>query len=114
MFSCIEDTTGTETETGHALRGSAKVGNNKAIRESLSTVLTNKAAVQTRDPMLQNLAIEDGDVQGGVPKKRKTTKQPREATEEEKKQKEFDPSMKKILFYIVIQICLSQVLSFHL
>lgn len=112
VFSCIEDTTGTETETGHALRGSAKVSNNKAIRDSLATVLTNKAAMQTRDPMMQQLAIEDGNVEG-VPKKRKTTKPPKECTEEQKKQKEFDSSMKKILFYITVRICLSQVLSFH-
>ena len=103
MFSCIEDTTGTETETGHALRGSAKVSNNKAIRDSLATVLTNKAAMQTRDPMMQQLAIEDGNVEG-VPKKRKTTKPPKECTEEQKKQKEFDSSMKKILFYITVRI----------
>ena len=63
--------------------------------------------------MLQTLAIEDGDVDGGVPKKRKTAKPPKEATEEEKQQKEFDANMKKILFYITIQICWSQVLSFH-
>jgi len=103
VFSCIEDTTGTETETGHALRGSAKVSNNKAIRDSLATVLTNKAAMQTRDPMMQQLAIEDGNVEG-VPKKRKTTKPPKECTEEQKKQKEFDSSMKKILFYITVRI----------
>ena len=68
--------------------------------------------MQTRDPMMQQLAIEDGNVEG-VPKKRKTTKPPKECTEEQKKQKEFDSSMKKILFYITVRICLSQVLSFH-
>ena len=98
VFHCIEDVAGSETETGHALKGSAKVSTNRAIRERLWTVLTQKAAAM-RDPMSMHLAIEDGSVTdvGRQPtKKRKTA--PKEITDEEKQRREFDANLKKILF----------------
>jgi len=108
VFQCIEDVAGSETETGHALKGSAKVSTNRAIRDSLGTVLTQKAAT-LRDPMAMHLAIEDGSVAPdvGQPSKKRKTTTPKVLTDEEKQRKEFDANMKKILFLHMTQVICS-------
>lgn len=97
VFDRIEDATGNETETGHQLKGVAHVSDNKAMRMSLGSVLTNKQAV-ARDPLQMQLALEDGNV--GEPERKKTRKAaaPKQPpTEAEIKQKEFDTGLKKRL-----------------
>ena len=95
VFKCIEDSKGSIEETGHQLKGHAKVSNNKAVRDSLGAVITNKAASAT-DPMFVQLAIEDGQV--GEPPKKKTKREPKKKSPEEeaaqKQQRDFDNSMK--------------------
>lgn len=95
VFKCIEDTKGSVEETGHQLRGSAKISNNKAIRDSLRAVITNKAAASTGDPLFGQLAIEDGRVDEPNPKRPK--REPKKKTPEEeaalKKQRSFDGDM---------------------
>ena len=71
VFDRIEDATGNETETGHQLKGVAHVSDNKAMRMSLGSVLTNKQAV-ARDPLQMQLALEDGNI--GEPERKKTQK----------------------------------------
>ena len=96
VFSHIEDSSGTKSETGNAIKGAANVSTNKAMRDSVATVLTNKAAVFAKDPMSMHLAIKDqqyDDTSGREPKQRKTQK--KVPTAEEKKQKDFDASMRK-------------------
>ena len=101
VFESIQDSSGTTVETGNALRGSALVSKNKAVRASLGSVIMNKAAVGSRDPMSMQFAIEDGNVeaegQGGKASKRRRTATPRQPTEKDKQQKEFDTGMKKML-----------------
>ena len=97
VFDRIEDATGNETETGHQLKGVAHVSDNKAMRMSLGSVLTNKQAV-ARDPLHMQLALEDGNVgepERKKPRKAAAPKQP--PTEAEIKQKEFDTGLKKRL-----------------
>ena len=97
VFDCIEDANGTETETGHQLKGTARVSDNKAMRASLGSVLTNKQA-GARDPMTMQLALEDGHVgepERKKPRKAAAPKQP--PTEAEVKQKDFDTGLKKNL-----------------
>lgn len=61
MFDRIVDSSGSKTSTGHSLKGTAKVSNNQAMKSSLAAVLTHKQA-SYKDPMIDQLAIEDGDV----------------------------------------------------
>ena len=72
VFDRIEDATGNETETGHQLKGVAHVSDNKAMRMSLGSVLTNKQAV-ARDPLQMQLALEDGNV--GEPERKNPERQ---------------------------------------
>ncbi len=95
VFKEIRDSTGSTSETGHALKGVAKVSSNKAIRDSLASVITNKAAC-SRDPLVQKLAIKDGQVDPDLPKR--PPKEKRQPSEDELKQKEFDKAIKEILF----------------
>ena len=88
VFDSIEDARGTNEETGHALRGVASVSSNKAIRQSLGSVISNKQAA----------ALEDIDCpkdQGGAPNTsgEKKGKAKKEQTEEQKQQKEVDKGM---------------------
>ena len=59
MFQCIEDETGSVSEVGHQIKGSAKVSANRAMRDSLAAVITQKAATSSNDPLQLQLAIED-------------------------------------------------------
>ena len=102
VFKCIEDSKGSIEETGHQLKGHAKVSNNKAVRDSLGAVITNKAASST-DPMYMQLAIEDGRVEGENPTKRPKREPKKKSPEEEaaqKQQRDFDNSMKGNLISI--------------
>lgn len=60
MFDRIVDSAGTKTSTGHCLKGTAKVSDNAAMKSSLAAVITHKQATY-KDPMIEQLAIEDGD-----------------------------------------------------
>lgn len=93
MFDCIEESKGSYSETGHALKGEAKVSSNKAVRDSLATVITHKQAMCG-----EQLAIEDGTVgEGGDTTNKKPKKPKKELTAEEKREKVFDTNMKQIL-----------------
>lgn len=93
MFQCIEDETGSVSEVGHQIKGSAKVSANRAMRDSLAAVITQKAATSSNDPMQLQLAIEDEK-----PKPREV-KERRPPTEQEKKQRDFDKGMSQKLFF---------------
>jgi len=60
VFDRIVDSAGTKTSTGHCLKGTAKVSDNAAMKSSLAAVITHKQATY-KDPMIEQLAIEDGD-----------------------------------------------------
>ena len=101
MFKCIEDDNASVQEVGHALKGSARVSGNRAIRDSLASVITQKAATSSNDPLQMQLAIEDD--KGRAPNRtRNTTKEKRVPTESEKKQKDFDKGMAQKLFFKMI------------
>lgn len=97
MFKCIEDSAGTDIETGHALKGTARVSQNRAIRDAVGAVLTNKAVQFGRDPMQMRLALEDGAPPDNTSTNKRPKKEKKEPTEAEKKQKVFDAEMRKIL-----------------
>ena len=106
MFKCIEDENASVHEVGHALKGSARVSGNRAMRDSLAAVITQKAATSSGDPLQMQLAIEDdkgrGPGPGNRPRGTRTTKEKRVPTESEKKQKDFDKSMAQKLFFKMI------------
>ena len=92
MFHSIEESKGSYSETGHALKGEARVSTNKAVRDSLATVITHKQALCG-----EQLAIEDGTV-GEDEERKKTNKRPKkELSDGEKQEKAFDNNMKQIL-----------------
>lgn len=97
VFKCIEDSAGTDVETGHALKGTARVSQNRAIHDAVGTVLTNKAAQFGRDPMQMQLALQDGSPDDAPSKNKRPKKEKKEPTEAEKKQRTFDSDMRKIL-----------------
>lgn len=77
MFDRIVDSAGTKTSTGHCLKGTAKVSDNAAMKSSLAAVITHKQATY-KDPMIEQLAIEDGD--DGDEKKTKKNDKRKEGT----------------------------------
>lgn len=93
MFKCIEDESASVSEVGHAIKGTAKVGANRAMRDSLAAVITQKAATSSNDPMQMQLAIEDERPKTREPKEK------RKLTEQEQKQKDFDKGMAQKLFF---------------
>ena len=95
MFDRILDSAGTKTSTGHCLKGTAKVSDNAAMKSSLAAVITHKQATY-KDPMIEQLAIEDGD-DGDDKKRRRTTREKKELTDAQKQQQEFDKNMKENL-----------------
>ena len=102
VFDSIKDADGSVVETGHQVKGTARVSTNKAVRASLGAVLTQKAAV-SRDPMQMQLALTDGasgEVGEPANKKARRVPKPRELTDADRQQKEFDTGMKKILILI--------------
>ncbi len=103
VFDKITDSAGTKTSTGHCLKGSANVSSNKAMRSSLAAVLTVKQSACI-DPMYEQLAIEDGRVDGrdgGGPTRRdqQERRPKKELTDSQKKQLAFDKNMKENLSY---------------
>ena len=94
MFDRIVDSAGTKTSTGHCLKGTAKVSENAAMKSSLAAVITHKQATY-KDPMIEQLAIEDGDT--GDERKRRRTKERKELSDAQKQQQEFDKNMKENL-----------------
>lgn len=98
VFEGIEDATLDVAETGHQVKGSARVSGNAAIRANMGAVITNKAAELSRDPMKDQLAIEDGSAGSSAKAKpKRLPRPPKVLTDQEKMQKEFDHGMKKIL-----------------
>lgn len=95
VFDRIVDSAGTKTSTGHCLKGTAKVSDNAAMKSSLAAVITHKQATY-KDPMIEQLAIEDGD-DGDEKKRRRTTREKKELTDAQKQQQEFDKNMKENL-----------------
>ncbi len=96
VFDRIVDSSGTKTSTGHCLKGTAKVSDNKAMKSSLAEVITHKQAAY-RDPMVEQLSIEDGNVNGEPDPKRPRKQPKKELTEAQKKQQDFDKNMKENL-----------------
>ncbi len=97
MFDKITDSAGTKTSTGHCLKGTAKVSDNKAMKSSLAAVITQKQA-SYKDPLQEQLSIQDGSVDDPEPKRRRSTpKAKKELTDAQKKQLEFDKNMRENL-----------------
>lgn len=92
MFHSIEESKGSYSETGHALKGEARVSTNKAVRDSLATVLTHKQALCG-----EQLALEDGPVGEDEERKKREKRPKKELTDEAKQEKAFDNNMKQIL-----------------
>lgn len=93
VFDKIEDVRIDEESTGHQVLGSAKVAPNKAVRASLESGLTAKAASSSGGDM---------DLWGGLgfmekPKKNPNTRPKKEKTPEELEKKQFDTDLAKIL-----------------
>ena len=93
VFDKIEDVRIDEESTGHQVLGPAKVAPNKAVRASLESGLTAKAASSSGGDM---------DLWGGLgfmekPKKNPNTRPKKEKTPEELEKKQFDTDLAKIL-----------------
>ena len=66
------------------------------MKSSLAAVLTHKQA-SYKDPMIDQLAIEDGDVSDEGRKKKRRTGGKKELTEAQKQQQDFDKNMRENL-----------------
>ena len=107
MFHSIEDSRGSSKETGHQVIGRARISSNRAMRDSLGTVISNKAAESGGDPMQMQLAIEDGDPGTCRTSEPKPKKAKKELTEEQKAQKECDKNMSMNLAHLFIHVSFS-------
>lgn len=92
VFDKIEDVRQDEECTGHSIKGTASVKPNKAVRATLESAITTKAA--TWGDGLMDLVSATGP---GKPKPKPNTKNKREKTPEEIEKKQFEVDLAKIL-----------------
>ena len=95
VFQSIEDTREQENVTGTSVRGTAKVSGNKAVRSSLESHITTKAAAAGSSG--DGLDLFGGLNLGAEPPKsvtkNKKAKVKKEVTPEEKERKDFEKDL---------------------